>query len=812
MTPTTEVPDVLRKALEGRYRIERLLGEGGMATVYLAEDLRHSRRVAVKVLRAELTQTIGVERFHREIGIAARLNHPHILPLLDSGTLDFGPDRSPSAFYVMPFVPGESLRDRLLREGKLPVPVALRLAREVADALDHAHRQGVIHRDIKPENILLSEQHAVVADFGIARALDQAQFGNITQTGQTLGTPAYMSPEQAVGEAVIDGRADLYALGCTLFEMLTGQPPWAGGSGTAVLARRLTEPPPRVRTLEPGIPVPVEKALLKTLAREPEERFKTPAEFAAAIELGTASGPVLIQRRPWGTRAVVVALVLVAAAIALIKLVPLGHADTITSIAIAGSSGAGPDTSAAYLSEGIQEEVANLLRRVGPKLHITAPSVVTQLQRQQPSLSYIQLGEQLKVGGVLTWKLSSSHDSVIVKAELLKIPSGELLWDLRTGKPRSEVASLQGAIAEQVASSLRLQLTGGERATMARAPTASGEAYALYLRGRQFSLRGVPLGGAEAHLLMDSAAYYGRKAISVDPGFAQAHGLLGTYYFVAAFRGWAPFGEYMDSAETSAQRTLAADSTQPDPYINRISKSIYLDDDWNAAQAIAGRALHWAGHDAQVLQFVGIVTGEVQGRVDSAISLLRRAVELEPSIPVLNTLGDLYMRAGRYDSAVVALRRAVQLDSTVPGPRRRLIISLEKLKRFPEAIAARRAGGDTVWSAKYEAGLQTGGEKGYDTVRREDLLHQLEPLLAPPNRPYKLPDDTVPQLREEKVAAIYAQLGQWTDAMDWVQKEYEHRPRRFRLYVTNPAFAGLVNDPRFLPLVKKEGLEALLRH
>jgi serine/threonine-protein kinase len=811
VTPTTEVPEVLRQALEGRYRIERLLGEGGMATVYLAEDLRHSRRVAVKVLRAELTQTIGVERFHREIGIAARLNHPHILPLLDSGTLDFGPGRFPSAFYVMPFVPGESLRDRLLREGKLPVPVALRLAREVADALDHAHRQGVIHRDIKPENILLSEQHAVVADFGIARALDQAQSGNITQTGQTLGTPAYMSPEQAVGEAEIDGRADLYALGCTLFEMLTGQPPWSGGSGPAVLARRLTEPPPRVRTLEPGVPVLVEKALLKTLSREPDERFKTPAEFAAAIELGTGTGPVTIQPKRWGLRALVVTLVLAAAAVALIKLVPLGHADAITSIAIAGSSGGSQDTSTAFLSEGIQEEVANLLRRL-PQLRITAPSVVAQLQRQQPTLSYIALGQQLKVAGVLTWDLTSSRDSIIVKAELLKVPSGDLLWNLRTGRPKAEVASLQGAIAEQVASSLRLQLTGSERASMARTPTASGEAYAFYLRGRQFSLRGVPLGGAEAHLLMDSAAYYGRKAIAVDPGFAQAHGLLGTYYFVAAFRGWAPFAEYMDSSEVSAQRTLATDSTLPDPYINRISKAIYLDDDWNTAQAIADRALHLAGHDAQVLQFIGIVTGEVQGRLDSAISLLRRAVELEPSIPDLNTLGDLYMRAGRYDSAVVALRRAVDFDPTVPGPRRRLIFSLEKLKRYPEAIAARREGGDSVWTSKYEKAFQSGGGPAYETVRREDLMHQLQPLLAPLNRPYKVPDDTVPQLREEKVAAIYAQLGQWTDAMDWVLKEYEHRPRRLRLYVTNPAFAGLVNDPRFLSLVKKEGLEALLRH
>jgi TolB-like protein/Flp pilus assembly protein TadD len=803
--------EIVRAALEGRYRIERLLGEGGMATVYLAEDERHHRQVAVKVLRPELAQSIGVERFNREIGIAARLNHPHILPLLDSGTLDLGHGHPDSAYYVMPFVQGESLRDRLLREKKLPVPVALRLAREVADALDHAHRHGVIHRDIKPENILLSEQHAVVADFGIARALDEAGAGNITRPGQSLGTPTYMSPEQVTGEHVIDGRTDLYALGCTLFEMLSGQPPWSGGSMSSVLARRLAEPPPRIRSLEPGVPPAVESALLKTLAREPDDRFRTPAEFAAALETSGEVVAVPAPTRRWKGPLLIGATLFAIAMIGLLtKLVRVGRADAITSIAIAPRIDAARDTSIDYLSEGIQAEVANLLRRL-PQLRLTAPSVVAQLQRQQPDLSYLSLGERLKVGAVLTWELSRARDSVLVSAELLKIPGGDLLMSLRYARPLAEVARIQGAVARMVSDSLRLQLTGVEYATMGRTPTASAAAYDLYLRGRQLDMRAVPLGAQAGQLLEDSAGHFARAAIALDSNFAQAYGLLGVHYFVSAFRGWKPFVEYMDSADMVSRRALVLDSTLGDPWVNIISKAIYLDDNWTAAQTAASQALRAGGHDGQVLQYAGIVIGEVEGRIDSALVLLRRATELEPSILKLNTLGDLYMRAGRYDSAATVLRRAVELDPSVPGPRRRLISSLENLKRFDEAIAVRRQGGDSAGAAAYAQGLAAAGETGYQRVRVEDLRRQLTALLAPLNRPYKLPDDTVPQLREEKLAALYAQLGEWSKAMDWVLTEYGHRPRRFRLFVTNPAFQGLRSDPRFLPLVRKEGLEDLLR-
>jgi eukaryotic-like serine/threonine-protein kinase len=804
----SDVPESIREAFRGRYRIERLLGEGGMATVYLAQDERHDRQVAIKVLRPELAASIGLERFNREIGIAARLNHPHILPLLDSGTLDLGQGRPASAYYVMPFVAGESLRDRLLREGKLPVPVALRLAREVADALDHAHRHGVVHRDIKPENILLSEHHAVVADFGIARALDEAAAGGITRTGQALGTPTYMSPEQVTGERIIDGRTDQYALGCTLYEMLSGQPPWSGGTITSLVARRLAEPPPRIRALEPSVPIPVENALLKSLAREPEQRFSTPAEFAAALEV---SGSIDFASRKKSRRnaILIAAAVLLVVGFGLTRLTGVGHADAITSIAIAPNPQATHD-SLGYLTEGIQGEVANLLRRL-PQLRVTAPSLVAQLQRQQPDLNSLQLGEQLKVAAVLTWDLRTARDSVLVSAELLKIPGGDLMWSLRYARPLSEVAAMQGSIARMVSDSLRLQLTGTERATMARRPTASGEAYALYLRGRQFSLRGTPLGATDGQVLLDSAVYYAHRALALDSSFAQAHGLLGTSYFVKAFRGWGPFVEYQDSAQAASQRALAVDSTLGDPWVNVLSKALYLDDDWATATTAADRALRLSSHDATVLQFVGIVRAEVEGRLDSGIVLLHHSTELEPSTANLNTLGDLLMRAGRYDSAVGTLRRALELDPGVPGPRRRLIQSLEHLKRYDEAIAARRQGGDSAGAAVYEREFKQAGEAGYQRARRADLERQLQTLLAPITRPYKLPDDTVPQLREEKIAALYAQLGEWSKAMDWVLVEYSHRPRRFRLFVTNPLFHDLDKDPRFRPLLRKEGLEALYR-
>ncbi|HEY6059499.1 MAG TPA: serine/threonine-protein kinase, partial [Gemmatimonadales bacterium] len=269
-----EFQERLERGLQGRYAIERELGQGGMALVFLARDLRHERKVALKVLRPEISAEIGAERFLREIKMAAGLTHPHILPVYDSGEADG------LLFYVMPNMEGRSLRERLDRQRQLPLDEALRITREVASALDYAHRHQVVHRDVKPENILLHEGAAMVADFGIGKALSGN--GSITQTGMALGTPAYMSPEQAGGEADIDGRSDLYSLGCVLYEMLSGEPPFTGPTAQAVIAKRFVAPIPKVRATR-DVPEMVDDAITRALARTPVDRFPTAAEFAEAL-------------------------------------------------------------------------------------------------------------------------------------------------------------------------------------------------------------------------------------------------------------------------------------------------------------------------------------------------------------------------------------------------------------------------------------------------------------------------------------------------------------------------------------------------
>src|SRR5690348_4074448 len=304
--------DRLTRALADRYRIERELGAGGMATIYLAQDLKHHRRVAIKVLHADLSAVLGPERFHKEIELTAGLQHPHILPLFDSGGADG------LLYYVMPHVEGETLRGRLTRETQLPVADAVQIASEVADALEYAHRHGVIHRDIKPENILLRDGHALVSDFGIALAVVEAGGERMTQTGTSLGTPQYMAPEQAMGERHIDGRADVYALGVVTYEMLVGEPPFTGPTAQAIIARVMTEEPRGLILQRRSVPEAVEIAVLTAIQKLPADRFRTPAEFRSALAGGDGttvpaarvSRPPRFARRDlwWGGLAAAVAI------------------------------------------------------------------------------------------------------------------------------------------------------------------------------------------------------------------------------------------------------------------------------------------------------------------------------------------------------------------------------------------------------------------------------------------------------------------------------------------------------------------------
>src|SRR5437879_4647241 len=358
----------LKAALADRYAIDRELGHGGTATVYLAHDLKHSRSVAIKVLRPELAAALGAERFLREIEIAARLTHPHILPLHDSG------EAKGFLYYVMPFVDGESLRDRLKREPQLPVEEAVRIAREVATALSHAHSQDVVHRDIKPENILLSGGEAVVADFGIARAIVAAGAETLTDTGLAVGTPGYMSPEQAMAQQHIDGRADIYALGCVLYEMLAGHPPFLGTTAQEILARHTLDPVPPLRTIRPELPAAVDRALGRALAKTPADRFATPAAFIEALTQAGAALPLARRAARPGLFVAAGVAALVAGYVLLTR--RSGSSDGPgPSIAVLPFKNIGGDVSNEPFSDGMTDEITTALGKVDG-LRVAARSVV----------------------------------------------------------------------------------------------------------------------------------------------------------------------------------------------------------------------------------------------------------------------------------------------------------------------------------------------------------------------------------------------------------------------------------------------------
>jgi serine/threonine-protein kinase len=781
-----------------------------MATVYLAEDERHHRSVAIKVLHPELVRALGVERFGREIGIAARLNHPNIVPLLDSGVVQLDQGAPAAPYYVMPLVEGESLRNLLTRTPQLPLQEALRLTCEVAGALDYAHRAGVVHRDIKPENVLLADGHAVVSDFGLARALGESGAATITQAGQALGTPQYMSPEQITGETVPDGRSDIYSLGCVLFEMLAGRPPGNPHSVQALLAQRLSSPPPSVRELNRDVPEAVATALLCAMAVEPARRFATAGEFAGALSVaisgvtGAATRGGSTARSRWRLPLLAgVAIAIAAVIFAATRLSRTGSAEVITSIAIAPEP---TDSATEYLSAGVHEAVADLLRRL-PRLRVTAPSLVAQVSRQQPGLNAEELGQRLNVGAILTWALRRTGDSVQVRTELLRIPGGELMWSARYARPFTEVMSLQGEIARAISDSLRLQLSEGERVTLGRRPTANAAAYNYYLLGKRALIIATPVGSRGAPEMMDSAAYYARRALEVDSSFAGAWALLGEYHLSTAFRGYrAPFAAEVETARQLAVRAIALDSTSGGAWQSLAALPLYIEDDFAKAKQAFDLGGRLAPTDAALRHFHAVYLAEFEGRLDSAIAESRYANELGMATFYLNTLGDLYMRKGQYDSAIAVLRRAIDLDPAASGPQLRLVTSYERSGRYPEAVAARRAWRGEAAALAFERGLATGGVPGYRAALTAELRLRADSLKALIGGPRVYPRDTVPLIPEARLALLYGQLGEWKTATDWVLREHKLRPRRLVFWVKHPDMEGLKLDPRFLAIARAAGL------
>ncbi len=651
--------ETLRAALAGRYEIQRELGRGGMATVYLAHDVHHDRPVALKVVLPELAASIGNDRFQREIKLAARLQHPHILSVYDSG------EAGGQLWFTMPFVEGESLRDRLVRETQLPIEEAVRIVREAALALDYAHRHGVVHRDIKPENILLSDGQALVADFGIARAVGAE--GSLTKTGMTVGTPAYMSPEQASGERNIDGRADIYALGAVLYELLAGEPPFTGPTAQAIISRALTETPRPLAAVRPAVSASLQSAVTKALARTPADRFPTAAEFARA--LGATSGEVAVtaavtsgtpapsRSGRWARFVIPAAVAAFAATFAAGYFFRHSGGGGAKRIAVLPfeNQGAAEDE---YFADGVTDEVRSKLAGI-PGLQVTARASTSQYRKSTKTPR--EIGRELEVDYLLTgtvrWsKGGGSTNRVRVNPELIQVSNASEKWSAPFEAELSDVFQVQADIAGKVASALDLALGAGEEQRLAERPTKNLDAYDAFLKGEQITQG---MGILEVAQLKEALVHY-QRAVTLDSTFAQAWAEIALAE--CEINRTTRTEEGVARAKAAAERALRL---SPNRAVGRLAMGTYLRvlaKDYSGALAQFQAGLREDPNNAALLTAAASAERSL-GRWDQALEHLEQAQRIDPrSIPTARALGYILHDTRRYQEALAAADRGLVLS------------------------------------------------------------------------------------------------------------------------------------------------------
>ena len=678
----------LTAALAERYRIERELGQGGMATVYLAQDLRHDRDVAIKVLNAELAESLGRQRFVREIRMAAKLNHPHILPLYDSGESDG------FLYFVMPVMQGQTLRDRLEAERTLPVDDAVRIATEIADALDYAHRHDVVHRDIKPENILLHEGHAVVADFGIGRAIVAAasETSTFTQIGVTVGTPAYMSPEQATGDE-LDGRSDLFALGCVLYEMLTGEVAFTGASAQATIARRFIHTPPPVAASRDDVSAEVDELVTRLLEKAPADRYATGAQVVATLRTSmTTSGPRATTPRPAAVAA------------------PAAE----KSIAVLPFANMSADAENEFFSDGLTEEIITDLSGVKVLRVISRNS---SMQRKGTTKPLPEIGKELGVRYLLTGSVRKAGNALRISAQLVDAQTDTPLWADKYAGTMDDVFDVQERVSRAIVDALQVKLTTSEDVRLAARPIQNARAFELYLQARaelrrygtsldhakmllaraiEIEGESPPLralrafmefskvrGGTAGDLRpLDLAEAEARALIELVPDAPYGHALLG---FVGYERG------QLKDAARHLTRAMELDPADPD-VLFFLAISFQAAGQIEPAQTLAARF-----HAADPLSpFAAMLVGVAEwfaGRAPATrIASIEAALAMDPQNPIIHwSLGYTYALAGRVPDAAARatwmmtntphLPYAVQLSSLVDAVQGRRAEALDALDR-----------------------------------------------------------------------------------------------------------------------------------
>jgi serine/threonine protein kinase/Tfp pilus assembly protein PilF len=753
----------LGTALAGRYTVERELGRGGMATVYLGDDLKHHRKVAIKVLRPELGSLLGPDRFSREIRIAAGLNHPHILPLYDSGEISEaagqqGSEAGPLLWFTMPYVRGESLRHKLSRERQLPIDQALRLTSQVATALDHAHAHGLIHRDIKPENILLHEGEAMVSDFGIALGQVSGEAGKwvsgdedrLTGTGISLGTAQYMSPEQAAGERTLDARSDVYSLGCVLYEMLAGEPPYSGGTAQALIAKRFTDPIPRVRRLRATVPVAVDQALLKALATAPADRFPSAGAFMDAL---TAPAPDQ-QRDP--------------------------------SVAVLPFRNLSADPENEFFADGVTEDVIAQLSKIRALKVISRTSVMQFKNRDQ---SLREIGAALQVATLLEGSVRRAGNRVRIVAQLIDAEADQHLWAETYDRQLTDIFAIQTDVALQIASALEAELSPDERTRIRRKPTSDVHAYQLYLQGRHCYSR-------NTEESIRKGIEYFRQAIAVDPDYALAHtGVALAYAEIAAGAtgGVVQPDLAFQEAKEAVTRALALDSQLGEAHSVLALLKFSREFDWAGAEREFKLALQLNPGAADIYDHYGWLCGALE-RWDEALALVTRAQELDPLMHRADVATTL-LRAGRYPEALEAALRCVEYEPDFARGRSTLGWAYMKSGMPDQGVAElERATALAPENVMFRAQLGQAYAMAGKTADAREMLRQLE------------------QLSQERyvspyhMAYVYTGLGEADRAMDFLERAYEERAGSVYGIKGSFLFTSLHSHPRFKALLSKMNL------
>lgn len=642
------VADALAAALADRYTLIRKIGAGGMATVYLAHDIQHDRTVALKVLHPDLTHTLGAERFAREVRLVATLGHANIVGVFDSGEADG------HLWFTMPFIEGESLRQRLARVGQLAIEDALVILRETADALGFAHARGVIHRDIKPDNILLADGHAFVADFGIARALESTG-EKLTVTGTSVGTPAYMAPEQAVGEKELDARVDIYALGSVLYEMLAGAAAFTGPSAQAIIVRAMTSDPQPIHPIRTAVTPALDAVILKAMSRTPADRYASMAAFVDAVSVASVTlGPAkqsAVTRVPKAALAagVVVAILLIAALVSAALPALRATGGAAPRLAVLPFEDRSRDRTDAYLADGFTEEIGSRVARV-PQLAVLSNTAVRRLSATSTA-SMSEIGRLLGATFLMSGSVQRIGGRLRVSVELARAETGERLWGQSYDRAESELPLLLHDIAVATATAMLGKTLSAEGSALLAAPTENSAAYDLYLRG---SGTRFDEGAAGLQQSIESL----EAALALDPRFAAAQGRLAAVYARTLFWSVAlpgmPTDTVLARASAASSRALELDSASADA---------------------------WAG--LGTVQFFGS-----EPNYAAAASALGRAAALDSTNPGVHWMrGQILRRLGDFDAAERSTRRAIAADAQFAQAYNQLAMIAYSTKRLPMALA-----------------------------------------------------------------------------------------------------------------------------